>query len=320
VDSSGVRFWYTSNRRPETASVVNVGLAVDILHFVPAGISRAMNSGYCARECTQGIPEQGAKIISTNLHAHTIGAALRLRQIRNGVELPPVEYNQHYDFNFQQTVAHFDPILVLPGDEFIMDCWYDSTSRTKTTYGGLSTREEMCMVFMYVYPKIDLSSCGTDFSQEQILAWRQGAIEKGYLPATSNLVDDYDVSVPGALEYYEELWTSKNYSKRFHYCVSNEMELIYGEEKEIVQVTQEYVEPNPCEHDSNKNGNHGWLQEKWLGLQVGAWLGMLLAVLGTAALCAVGVKYFRNKHPSLPKSQGYLSIEVEKASETKVSV
>jgi len=49
--------------------------------------------------------------------------------------------------------------LVLPGDELIMECAYDTKARKEMTFGGLSTREEMCMGFITYYPRAPLADC-----------------------------------------------------------------------------------------------------------------------------------------------------------------
>jgi hypothetical protein len=39
------------------------------------------------------------------------------------------------------------------GDDLILECTYDSTSRDNVTTGGISTHEEMCMAFLQYFPK-----------------------------------------------------------------------------------------------------------------------------------------------------------------------
>jgi len=39
--------------------------------------------------------------------------------------------NFNYDFNFQETVAIKPQTVMLPGDSFIVTCWFDSMSRTE---------------------------------------------------------------------------------------------------------------------------------------------------------------------------------------------
>ena len=42
-----------------------------------------------------------------------LGAGLRLRHIRNGVELDPIDINLNYDFNYQQ-INYIPNVKVLP--------------------------------------------------------------------------------------------------------------------------------------------------------------------------------------------------------------
>ena len=91
--------------------------------------------------------------------------------------------DNHYDFNFQASRqvpegrGH-----VLPGDELILECEYSTTGiitylytdlykvqikskyiyfkgTDKITFGGLSTREEMCLGFILYYPRSPLADC-----------------------------------------------------------------------------------------------------------------------------------------------------------------
>ena len=45
------------------------------------------------------------------------------------------------------------------GDHLIAQCVYNSEGRSTITLGGLTTREEMCLVFALYYPRIDMSLC-----------------------------------------------------------------------------------------------------------------------------------------------------------------
>ena len=63
---------------------------------------------------------------------------MRIRQFRNGKELPIVMEDNSYDFNFQssrqprsESGGH-----VLPGDELFVECDYDTSQRQQPTFGG----------------------------------------------------------------------------------------------------------------------------------------------------------------------------------------
>ena len=86
-----------------------------------------------------------------------MGRSQVLRHIRDGEELRPLDLNEAYDFNYQQYTSFEEEILILPGDEFIVDCTLDSSGNDEMVYGGEATKEEMCMVFLMVYPKVECS-------------------------------------------------------------------------------------------------------------------------------------------------------------------
>jgi hypothetical protein len=43
-----------------------------------------------------------------------------VRQVRNGVELPPIVADDHYDFNYQNEMLFNQPVVIMPvsGHEF----------------------------------------------------------------------------------------------------------------------------------------------------------------------------------------------------------
>jgi hypothetical protein len=53
--------------------------------------------------------------------------------------------NNAYDFNLQQFVVLDGQPKIMPGDQLITRCTYNSTGRTSMTQGGLSTKDEMCV-------------------------------------------------------------------------------------------------------------------------------------------------------------------------------
>jgi hypothetical protein len=55
------------------------------------------------------------------------------------------------------------PRVLMPGDTVVTQCTYNTLSRSAMTYGGLSTRDEMCLTYMLVYPMPPLSFCGTQY-------------------------------------------------------------------------------------------------------------------------------------------------------------
>jgi len=160
IDSSGLRITYTDHLRTYDTGMLLVGSEVNFLQFIPPKQKEFTSIGLCSSDCTQaGIPESGIKIISGILHSHLAGRKMRLRHIRNGIELPVVLEDNHYDFNFQASRVPQSETVVYPGDQLVLECNYDTSARDQPTFGGLSTREEMCLVFILYYPKTQLADC-----------------------------------------------------------------------------------------------------------------------------------------------------------------
>ena len=97
--------------------------------------------------------------------------------------------------DYQQSLPLSEHRQIFPGDEFILDCYYDSTDASKITYGGESTEEEMCQAYVYVYPKPKLGNCISRFESHQYNAFFSVAAAAGYLSGNSE--DDYVYDLGG---------------------------------------------------------------------------------------------------------------------------
>ena len=97
-------------------------------------------TGYCNADCTeQRFREEGITAFASMLHAHTAATAMSLRHVRHGEELEPLDVNEHYDFNYQQFTVFDKERTLLPGDQFMVQCAYDTTDRDKVVVGGVET-------------------------------------------------------------------------------------------------------------------------------------------------------------------------------------
>ena len=160
ADSSGIRIHYTDQLRTYDTGMLLVGSEVNFLQFIPPKQKLFTSIGHCTADCTSmGLPQSGVKIISGVLHSHLAGRKMRLRHIRRGVELPVILEDNYYDFNFQASRIPPQETTVYPGDQLILECGYDTTSRDEPTFGGLSTRDEMCLAFILYYPRSALADC-----------------------------------------------------------------------------------------------------------------------------------------------------------------
>ena len=204
----------------------------------------AQNFAYCGSDCTRdGLPSDGVTVIASMLHAHNFGMALNLRHVRDGIELEPIDSNWNYDFDYQSMITHSTgnddddttTTRILPGDDLILECYYDTSDANEITYAGEESASEMCYVYLYVYPKPELSKCRSTFAFSEIQNWVLKAKELGYL---NDDADEYYSYLDGAKEYYQSLWwNTTSYTQSCQDQYSDRLSTVLIDKPEI---TNEY--------------------------------------------------------------------------------
>ncbi|XP_068135585.1 DBH-like monooxygenase protein 1 [Hyperolius riggenbachi] len=163
IDNSGIKMYYTSHTRKYDAGVLEAGIWVSLYHMIPPGMPAFSSEGHCTVECLEEAlnheKPDGIHVFAVLLHAHQAGQSLHARHFRKGVEQKLLAYDNEYDFNFQEFQYLEEERTILPGDNIITECQYNTKSRSTMTWGGLSTRDEMCLSFLIYYPKINLARC-----------------------------------------------------------------------------------------------------------------------------------------------------------------
>lgn len=188
VDTSGIRIYYTTRLRTHDTAMLLVGSEVNFLHMIPPVQNQFTTVGRCSADCTKkGLDSDGIHIINGVLHSHLAGRQIRLRHVRDGLELPTILQDNNYDFNFQASRQPLNETHVLPGDELIMECQYQTSNRSKPTFGGLSTRDEMCLAFIIYYPRQQLADCRSLPALQTVM--NALGIESIYGQAFKKLVD-----------------------------------------------------------------------------------------------------------------------------------
>ncbi|KAL4218772.1 DBH-like monooxygenase protein 1 [Mactra antiquata] len=163
LDDSGIRITITPTLRPHEAGMLTIGHSVGPYQVIPPGLENYVTKGYCSAEClNEGFRQNNlteVKLIGLVQHSHLLGESLNTRHFRNGTEIKPIMLDPYYDFNFQAIRNLPREVPLRMGDSLELDCFYNSKDRTKATFGGLSIEEEMCLSFIYYYPKMTLSNC-----------------------------------------------------------------------------------------------------------------------------------------------------------------
>ena len=58
----------------------------------------------------------------------------------------------HYDFDWQRVYTFEEPIVLQPEDKLEIECVFDSSDVSYTTYWGDGTNDEMCLMTVFASP------------------------------------------------------------------------------------------------------------------------------------------------------------------------
>lgn len=157
-DNSGVRLFYTSQKREFDLGVFQTGDPILMLSgdLVSPNGGLSQHTFTCGSTCSSSHVREPLTVISEHLHMHMHGKSMTNEQIRNGevIREGKVEY---WDFDQQGSFEVVQPpFQILPGDAFRTVCNYDTSDTV--IFGGPS-QSEMCLVFIYYYPR-QISSTG----------------------------------------------------------------------------------------------------------------------------------------------------------------
>ncbi|XP_033321707.1 tyramine beta hydroxylase [Megalopta genalis] len=200
IDSSGIRLILTSSLRKYDAGVIELGLEYTDKMAIPPQQEAFALSGHCVQECTGvGLPQQGIHIFASQLHTHLTGTKVLTRHIRDGEELPLLNYDNHYSTHFQEIRLLPKPVTVLPGDSLITTCTYKTMDRKNVTLGGFAISDEMCVNYIHYYPDARLEVCKSAISDDALRTYFRYLREWESQPTTI----DTDVST----NYRSIRWT-----------------------------------------------------------------------------------------------------------------
>jgi len=215
-----------------------------------------------------------------NLHAHFKSTEIRVRHIRGDEELPYLAWNRNYDFDYQQSILLDEITQILPGDEIIVECTYDTEDAEGMIIGGENTFDEMCLAYFGVYPNPELSWC--------LSTWHANTTDDFYTQATINGYYDpntgeYDTSMSGATEFYLDLW--ENTEKIRQVCLNMNMGTIGFAMEDIPRDFLEYPEPIFGDCDESGSGSSGfeWDWDSWYAIL--SFILLFVAITVTCVYC-----------------------------------
>ncbi len=126
----------------------------------------AQHTFVCEADCLNNHLPEPVTVIRESFHMHKTGATASNEHIRNGQVIRTSRVN-FWDFDQQGDFAVVQaPFQLNPGDSFRTVCNYNTP---KDVIWGLASDEEMCMAFLYYYPRTvsDMGiaiSCGLGFN------------------------------------------------------------------------------------------------------------------------------------------------------------
>ncbi|XP_049750555.1 putative DBH-like monooxygenase protein 2 [Elephas maximus indicus] len=228
-DSSGIRMYYSPRLRRYDMGVLQLGFFTFPIHFIPPGTQSFMSYGLCKTEKFEemnGTPVPDIQVYGYLLHTHLAGRALQAVQYRNGSQLRTICRDGSYDFSLQETRDLPARVEIKPGDELLVECQYQTLDRDSLTFGGPSTINEMCLIFLFYYPRNNISSC------------------MGYpdiIYVAHELGEEASDSMEGMMAMNNVEWTPENIKKAEKACKEAQQTVIIKTIDEVVENTTGWI-------------------------------------------------------------------------------
>ncbi|XP_074726381.1 putative DBH-like monooxygenase protein 2 [Strix uralensis] len=162
IDSSGVRIYYTPELRKYDVGVLQTGIFPFPVHFIPPGAESYRSYSLCNSsqfDEMNGMLVPDLHVFAYLLHTHLSGRGVKAAQYRNGEQLRIICEDNKYDFRLQEIRDMKEILIIKPGDEILVECNFQTLDRSGITFGGPSTMNEMCLTFLFYYPRNNISSC-----------------------------------------------------------------------------------------------------------------------------------------------------------------
>eukprot|EP00026_Physarum_polycephalum_P002597 Phypoly_transcript_02604.p1 GENE.Phypoly_transcript_02604~~Phypoly_transcript_02604.p1 ORF type:complete len:907 (+),score=72.96 Phypoly_transcript_02604:3-2723(+) len=158
TDSSGVRLTMTSNLLPIDAGYLTSGVA-DSAIKIPSRTNYYEVAGVCPIGAVEQVDRTiNYTVFGSGVHMHTLGQQIYANQYREDplsgeyTRVGIVGCDDYYTFDDQKTVNVSATVRV--GDIFVTHCIYNTTQKGEETLGCESSECEMCLAYIWYYPKI----------------------------------------------------------------------------------------------------------------------------------------------------------------------
>jgi len=154
-DSSGVTVDFTPQLREHEAGFMQLVGGVGSFQRDPMPFGNPSHvltpSFVVPSSCTSGWDEP-LNVIGVGHHQHLVGKKMFIEIQRDGRNLGPMRLERRWDFNHHSNEESAISQL-LPGDEIVMNCEYDTSSRSEDVEFGEGSQDEMCYAVVMYYPR-----------------------------------------------------------------------------------------------------------------------------------------------------------------------
>ncbi|KAF2785661.1 iron reductase domain protein [Melanomma pulvis-pyrius CBS 109.77] len=157
-DTAAYTFLYTNDPVDTEIGTLTLGDLQVQGWFLEPGKPLVAHSTICTPECTDRWPSGGITAVSVFHHMHYRGRNTRVQIIRDGKEITPLSTLRDFEYGYQFSKS-LNSIKLLPGDQLITTCEYDTSNDTKPVPGGLPSKDEMCFAWVDYYPANNILAC-----------------------------------------------------------------------------------------------------------------------------------------------------------------
>lgn len=116
----------------------------------PVGNGLSRHTLDCPASCSETVLDEPVTVLREYLHMHKTGVRMVNEHFRDGQKIREGSI-EVWEFDQQGNAAVLqEPFQIAPGDSFRTSCYYRDLG---TGRFGLGSQEEMCIVFLFYYPR-----------------------------------------------------------------------------------------------------------------------------------------------------------------------
>lgn len=160
-EDASIRMFFTENYRQTEFGVMEIGALFNEASLAVPPKAKSLTLEYmCQKNQMNAIRGSNSEltIFAQFPHTHNAGVSFYSKIVRNGTEVEYVANNEYYDNAYQYINYLQNPVKIKENDEFLLSCVYNSEYSDKFILGGLGTNDEMCLNFVWYYPRSPVNS------------------------------------------------------------------------------------------------------------------------------------------------------------------